>query len=160
MIADRHLPKRFHRDEISHRVSQNGDFSNLRDANGNLITIYDPLTVQANGSRQQFSGNKILSSRFNPVGVKLLSYYPNPNTTPTNINSNSSNYLTETSAYNVQNEWSVKIDYDMNEKNKFFGTTYSADPPPRGEYEPAGLALTAQLVQLGVLPNTLAFPPP
>jgi hypothetical protein len=140
-------------------AEKNGDFSNLRDANGNLITIYDPLTVQANGSRQQFSGNKILSSRFNPVGVKLLSYYPNPNTTPTNINSNSSNYLTETSAYNVQNEWSAKIDYDMNEKNKFFGrytqslqgggnanvfgntpscTSCAVNANPAGSYSPRG----------------------
>jgi hypothetical protein len=144
-------------------AEKGGDFTNLRDANGNLITIYDPLTVQSNGGRTQFSYNRVANvippSRFNATGVKLISYYPDPNTTPTNLNSNSSNYLTNASAYNTQNEWSIKLDYSPNEKNKFFarytqslqgggnanlfGSTPSCDScaihsNPAGSYSPRG----------------------
>lgn len=59
-----------------------GDFSRTVQANGQLITIYDPLTTQQQGGnyvRQPFSGNRIPSSRFDPVAVKLLDYLPRPN---------------------------------------------------------------------------------
>ena len=105
-----------------------GDFSNLRDANGNLITIYDPTTtslVSGNTyTRKQFISNGvpnvIPTNRLDAVGLKLMSYYPAANATPSNANSNTSNFLTKTSAYNIQNEWAVKIDYNINESNKFF----------------------------------------
>ena len=107
---------------------RSGDFSNLRNANGQLITIYDPLTTTQTGpntyTRQQFSYNGALNvidpSRLDPVGLKLMSYYPMPNATPTNLNSNTSNFLTHSSAYNVQDQFAIKVDYNINENNKFF----------------------------------------
>lgn len=57
----------------------NGDFSALL-AGGSQYTIYDPATgVAVNGGRfhqTPFPGNKIPVSRFDPVGAKILSYYP------------------------------------------------------------------------------------
>jgi len=44
----------------------NGDFSNFVDANGNLVTIYDPTTGLP------FPGNKIPTSRFSTVSSSLL----------------------------------------------------------------------------------------
>jgi hypothetical protein len=110
-------------------AERTGDFSHLFNANGSLISIYDPTTttlVSGNTyTRQQFSYNGVANvippTELDKVGTNLISYYPLPNATPTNTNSNTSNYLTDTKGYEVQNEWSVKIDYNPNEKNKFFG---------------------------------------
>ena len=62
-----------------------GDFSKTFDASGRLITIYDPMTGQFNSSnkwvRTPFAGNIIPQNRINPVAAKMLSLYPDPNTT-------------------------------------------------------------------------------
>jgi hypothetical protein len=56
-----------------------GNFSQSLYKNGSQQTIYDPLTTNANGVRQQFPNNVIPASRLNPIGVALASYYPQPN---------------------------------------------------------------------------------
>lgn len=66
-----------------------GDFSQTRDASGNLVVIYDPLTGDANGNgRTPFPGNVIPSNRLNPVTSKMLSYLPNPTTDISNGTNN------------------------------------------------------------------------
>ena len=61
-----------------------GDFSNLRDANGNLIVIYDPSTALYNSAGDviraptPFPDNKIPASRIHPASKKLIDYYPTP----------------------------------------------------------------------------------
>src|SRR4029453_4587312 len=45
-----------------------GDFSNFRNANGQMIPIYDPLTTDAAGNRTAFPGNIIPANRINPTG--------------------------------------------------------------------------------------------
>lgn len=65
-----------------------GDFSQTKDANGNLIVVYDPSTTRLDPSapagttryiRTAFPGNVVPASEINPIGAKLLSYYPMPN---------------------------------------------------------------------------------
>src|SRR6185503_15883173 len=59
-----------------------GDFSDYRDINGNLITIYDPATGRnVNGTwvRDPFPNNQIPLDRFDPVALQTLQYYPLPN---------------------------------------------------------------------------------
>jgi hypothetical protein len=59
-----------------------GDFSNLVDAEGNLIVIYDPFNAVINpdGSvtRTPFYGNKIPDGLINTYAQKLLGYLPQP----------------------------------------------------------------------------------
>ena len=56
-----------------------GDFSRSFDSSGRLVTIYDPLTGDANGNgRTPFPGNVIPANRLNPIGTKMLSYLPPP----------------------------------------------------------------------------------
>jgi hypothetical protein len=50
-----------------------GDFSQLYNSQGQLVTIYDPTT------HAPFAGNIIPSNRINPIAAKLTSYYPQPN---------------------------------------------------------------------------------
>src|SRR5688572_12938427 len=70
-----------------------GDFSDFRDANGNLIPIFDPLTTRLNPAfnssqpvsaanpqflRDQFAGNVIPADRMHQVGRNVASIYPLP----------------------------------------------------------------------------------
>ncbi|MCS7044121.1 MAG: TonB-dependent receptor [Bryobacteraceae bacterium] len=50
-----------------------GDFSQSRDTNGALIVVRDPVT------QQPFPGNVVPSSRINPLGQKMLNFFPLPN---------------------------------------------------------------------------------
>jgi hypothetical protein len=59
-----------------------GDFSQTRDDAGRLITIYDPMTGRFEGSRWvrgPFPGNVIPASRINTTSARILSLYPDPN---------------------------------------------------------------------------------
>jgi hypothetical protein len=61
---------------------KNGDFSNLVDASGRLITIYDPATGRdVNGvwTRDPFPGNRIPVNRINPTARAMMAYFPDPN---------------------------------------------------------------------------------
>src|SRR5205085_3349981 len=59
-----------------------GDFSNLRDAAGRLITIYDPATgrlVNGQWVRDPFPGNVIPANRIDPMAQRLSQYFLQPN---------------------------------------------------------------------------------
>jgi hypothetical protein len=58
-----------------------GDFSQTRNASGQLVTIYDPLTTRTvNGAivRDPFPGNVIPADRINPIARAMLSPMPLP----------------------------------------------------------------------------------
>ncbi|MFN0103196.1 MAG: carboxypeptidase regulatory-like domain-containing protein [Bryobacteraceae bacterium] len=55
-----------------------GDFSNVLDATGRLIPIFDPATTQ-NRVRQPFPGNVIPANRIDPVARAAAAFYPDPN---------------------------------------------------------------------------------
>ena len=57
---------------------RNGDFSGLRDAAGNMIPIYDPLTTNAAGARTPFPGNIIPQNRISPWAREYLKAIPLP----------------------------------------------------------------------------------
>lgn len=79
-------------------AQRRGDFSNLRDAQGNVIPIFDPLTTRASGSsfiRTQFPGNIIPENRISATAKALLALTPLPNTTPSNAFTQANNYITQ-----------------------------------------------------------------
>lgn len=99
-----------------------GDFSQTVQANGSPITIYDPLTTTQSGStytRTAFSGNKIPTSRLDPVALKLVQYVAKPNTAGTIAGAN--NMITSpnprTDAYD---QHVIRIDQTITDKHKFF----------------------------------------
>ncbi len=55
-------------------LERNGDYSQSFDGSGKLIPIKDPLNGGA-----QFPGNRIPQDRFNPIGQKILDFFPMPN---------------------------------------------------------------------------------
>jgi hypothetical protein len=66
-------------------AERGGDFSQTRNAAGQLLQIYDPLTTVPNPQqagqyiRSVFPGNIIPSSRINPISAKIAAYFPLPN---------------------------------------------------------------------------------
>jgi hypothetical protein len=108
-----------------------GDFSNLRDANGNVIPIYDPSTtcgeygnpacaIGPNGpivTRQQFLGNIIPSSRFDTVAKNLIAFPsfsdPNLSGTVAGANNLSATYDNIFNAY----RHAIKLDWSPTTKD-------------------------------------------
>jgi len=78
---------------------KNGDFSGITDI------IYDPATIQPNGTRLPFAGNRIPTARFNPVAVKLLGYYPEPT-----LAGASNNYFSQSGSRGRSDNFSIKMD--------------------------------------------------
>jgi hypothetical protein len=69
-------------------LERDGDFSQTRDEKGALIVVYDPRTTRLDPDRpagttryirDPFPGNRIPLEMQDPVGRKILSYYPLPN---------------------------------------------------------------------------------
>ena len=107
-----------------------GDFSDFRDANGNLIPIYDPLTTRPNPNfnsgqpvsasnpqflRDPFSGNVIPSARLHAIGLNVASIYPLPNG-PGDFN----NYTSTVNREVSDNVLSGRIDHRLSDKGSFF----------------------------------------
>ncbi len=114
-----------------------GNFSNLRNASGALIPIYDPNTTRANpnGSglvRDLFPGNIVPQARFDSITPKILAFWPEPNRTPTNAFTFANNF--QDSALNVTDwtQWNFRGDHRFSEKNSAFFRYTSAEHAPRG----------------------------
>jgi hypothetical protein len=95
-----------------------GDFSQLRDSQGNLIPIFDPLTGDANGNgRQAFQNNQIPANRVSAVATNLFNLLPTP-TYPNNIENN---YIAAGSTSFTTNQESVRIDHYLDQNTRLFG---------------------------------------
>ncbi len=111
-----------------------GDFSGLVDTAGNMIPIYDPLTVCGTGTqpacpvdsrgnklvvRQPFAGNKIPTSRFDPVSVKLLEYWAVPNIS--NVAWGKINYETPLKNTIDKNQFTQRVDFNESTSSQWAG---------------------------------------
>ncbi|MFB3779728.1 MAG: hypothetical protein ACE141_19065 [Bryobacteraceae bacterium] len=104
-------------------LQRQGDFSQTRQANGQPITIYDPLSTRlVNGAwvRDPFAGNRIPSNRIDPVAAKILPYWPaanQPGTVTGQFNYvNSPN--SDTDAYD---QYALRIDQQLTSAHKLMG---------------------------------------
>ena len=97
-----------------------GDFSTLTDAKGNPTPIFDPATYNpATGERQQFPGNIIPASRFDPLAKKFLDYFPTPQNEFASIDQpNSTVGRNET---RDDNQYHARIDQTISDKTTIFG---------------------------------------
>ncbi len=55
-----------------------GDFTQLFNAVGQQVLIYDPRSTRPDGSRTPIAGNRIPAAQLDPVAKAVLSYYPAP----------------------------------------------------------------------------------
>jgi Carboxypeptidase regulatory-like domain/TonB-dependent Receptor Plug Domain len=95
-----------------------GDFSNYRNAAGQLITIYDPYTGVASGksvARIPLPGNIIPASQLNPVGLNVASIYPLP------MGAGSFNNFTSSANQVIDdNGGNTRLDYRLSDKDSMF----------------------------------------
>ena len=98
-----------------------GDFSQLRDASGNLIPIYDPATrvFDAAGNVTQaptaFPGNLIPANRIDPVSRQLLDFYPLPLQEQTGAN-----YVNDEARTVNADQFTYRFDFIENDSSRWF----------------------------------------
>ena len=108
---------------------RNGDFSQLKNGNGQAVTIYDPDTViaktDAGGvtyfSRQPLAGNRVPAARITPFAKALIGYWPEPNAVPTNQFSNSNNFFNTGGASSRVDQFDIRLDHNFSDKFKMWG---------------------------------------
>jgi len=98
---------------------------------GQPVTIYDPATAAPNSAcpsaqpscfRQPFPNNVIPQNRFDPVAVKLMTYWPEPNCPGcvTNPALQTGNWKTQGVANNPYDQIDTRIDHNFSEKFRMF----------------------------------------
>ncbi len=102
-----------------------GDFSELFDASGKPITIYDPATTAASPSgtgfiRLPFAGNIIPTNRLDPVSLNVQKYYPDPNRAPSDPFTNSNNYQRNVDEGRNSRQFTFKADHRFSDRNGMF----------------------------------------
>jgi hypothetical protein len=100
-----------------------GDFSELRDAEGHLITIFDPATTRPNPNgngfiRDPFPGNIIPEDRLDPVAQNITAFYPLPNRTPDNAFSRLNNYVGTVSNEREFRQHVARLDHRISDRNQ------------------------------------------
>jgi hypothetical protein len=106
----------------------NGDFSNFRDSQGNVIPIYDPASTNpVTGARTQFPGNIIPPSEISPIATKLYSLYgaPVPSSVPPGV---AENVLASVPVDFLVDQISLKIDHHF-ARGDGLSTRYSFNDP-------------------------------
>ena len=106
-------------------AERGGDFSELLKL-GSSYQIYDPKTTRAEAGgrfrRDPFQGNIIPSSRLDPVGQKLLGFYPLPNQTGTSDGRN--NYFYNLKAGENYFVHLARIDHAFSENHRIFARVH------------------------------------
>lgn len=101
-----------------------GNFSQTRNANGTLSTIYDPFTTRVNPAggfiRDAFPNNTIPTSMIDPVAAKVMALYPAGNSAgdPT---TQTLNFALADKTRTVNDRMDLRIDWAKNEKFTMFG---------------------------------------
>jgi hypothetical protein len=126
-------------------LEKQGDFSQSKNRNGGLLTIYDPYTTTfdpATGkvTRQAFSGNKIPQSRWDPLGALWMSQLLSPNRTPddiTGLNNFTAVGKGITDYYDISDrvDWAVNKSWRIFARPSIYRTTV-VSPSPAQEVSP------------------------
>lgn len=116
------------RSSVPTELQRSGDFSQTYASASSTapIPIYDPNTTVANPSgngflRTQFPGNRVPTTRFDPVTLNVLKYMPLPNNTPTDPKTNLLNYYSEATGGIDQDVIAARVDHHIGEKDNIFG---------------------------------------
>jgi len=130
---------------VPHPESKNGNFSRLltgrvlgQDALGRDViegAIYDITTNRTVPHfrtgvptlvRDAFAGNIIPAARFDAAAKKLIDLYPNPNQ---NLNDRipGNNYFASTSGRATVDQWDIRIDHKLTDKDSLFGSISWSD---------------------------------
>ena len=94
-------------------LERTGDFSKTlsRAGNGALQLMYDPQSTLADGTRLLFPGNVIPANRLSGVGLKMASYYPDPNVATPYYGA--PNFDSTVRAFNRADQMTFKADHEV-----------------------------------------------
>lgn len=101
-----------------------GDFSELRNAAGNPLVVFDPLTTIGQ-SRQPFANNLIPINRFDGVALAALNYWPIANRQGTHSGAN--NFSANSNSELARNIVTARVDYQAGYNDRFTGRYYIND---------------------------------
>lgn len=85
-------------------------------------TVYDPMTVDANGNRQSFPGNVIPDTRLSPIAQNILHFIPLPNTASDGTSNTSNNYISAANRRDTFPVFLLRIDQNWNNNQHSFVT--------------------------------------
>lgn len=101
-------------------LERRGDFSETVNNNGNLVTIYDPLTYNAsNNRRQPFTGNRIPETRFDPAARYMLSLWPLPNR-PGDPGTLQNNFAGVNSGTSRRDDLTMRLDQNFGSNHRLY----------------------------------------
>lgn len=107
-------------------LERSGDFSQLKNGSGQLITIYDPNSTVPDPSnpgqyiRTAFTGNKIPQGRIDQVAANLLQYFPQQNH-PGNTGTDLNNFFFSGANQQSVNNFSGRGDYQLSSRTSLMG---------------------------------------
>lgn len=115
-------------------LERSGDFSQTRDLQGRPVTIYDPATTRPNPNgtgfiRDPFPGNVIPPDRLDPVALRALTYYPQPNLARTATNQQ--NFENQQGSGLEWSSISTRVDHRLSDSHNLFfrfGWNHRFDP--------------------------------
>jgi hypothetical protein len=102
---------------------RNGDFSKTLQANGQPITIYDPLTTTCTGNnctRTPFANNLIPANRIDPVARKILDFIPLPNQ-PGNAQGFFNHFISPNARTDEYDQFATRLDHNLSDRHKLSG---------------------------------------
>jgi len=101
-----------------------GDFSGVFSSGYQLVQIHDPLTTRITTGttrvRDQFPGNRIPLSRFDPVAQKMLPYWPAPNL-PGDPGTGARNFISTAGERFNTNQVHLRVDDALTARHRLFG---------------------------------------
>jgi hypothetical protein len=117
-------------------LQRQGDFSETRNAAGQVMTIYNPfdtfVNAQGNIERRPFPGNKIPLSMMDPIALQALAYFPLPNVDSTSV-TGTNNWFGQGISENVNRQMSLKLDHNFSDRSRLNGRysygPYTTTPP-------------------------------
>ncbi len=97
-----------------------GDFSQTLNSAGNKVTIFDPLTYDAQrNARSPFPGNRIPPARFDPVAAYMMDLWPLPNR-PGDPKTGANNYAGVTDSEARNNDFTARLDQNFGSNHRVY----------------------------------------
>ena len=118
-----------------------GDLSTLRQSNGNLRRVYDPLTASGRGGVMQFPNNVIPQNRLDPVAQNVLAFLLDANVAQVDI-SNEDNWKRNLPFELRRTSHTARVDHDITSSDKLMFRYNIFDPVRQDNVADSGFGIS------------------